>query len=512
MHARSFTRFATVETGSSTNGRVSGNRVEGRRVEKFGDLLKEIRGVIRSPGMTRNGIARSFQIAKALNRITLDYINEKEKFQDDSGKISIPKSVRKIFEEFGATYIKLGQFIASSPTIFPAEYVTEFQTCLDRSPTVPYSTIKNIIEKDLGKPISAVYSSVDPVPLASASIAQVHRAKLKDGTEVVIKVRKPGVDSTLEADLGFLLIASKLIEFISPSLTYLSLSNIVEDIRESMLDELDFRKEVANINNFRAFLTEYGIADAVAPLPYPEASGVRVLTMEYLKGVPLVDLEGIKEYAESPEGTLVSALRTWALTVSLNDKFHADVHAGNLLVLEDGRIGFIDFGIVGKISDNFRSAIGDLFDNLVTDNFEGVAKALVQMGATNSNVDIDKFARELQEVVDKITSMQPEITIETDEFGNAVDARLNVDERETTQLVLEVVNVAENNGLKLPREFGLILKQALYFDRYQKLLAPAMDPLRDATLRESFNDQILSAPNKKGPGPGDDIIDVEIVD
>ncbi|KAJ1403229.1 ABC1 family-domain-containing protein [Ochromonadaceae sp. CCMP2298] len=358
--------------------------------------------------MTRASISRSVQIARALNRITLDFVNNRETFKSE-GKFSVPKTVRRMFEEFGATYIKLGQFIASSPTIFPAEYVTEFQACLDSSPTVAYSTIRGIIEEDLGRPIAAVYASVDPIPLASASIAQVHRARLLDGTEVVIKVRKPGVDSTLKADLSFLLIASKVVEFINPALSALSVSSIMADIRDSMFDELDFRKEIENLDNFRAFLAKYEIEDAVAPRPYPAASNIRVLTMQYLKGVPLVDLEGLKKYTASPEATLVSALRTWALTVSMNDKFHADVHAGNLLVLEDGKVGFIDFGIVGKISDKFRSAIGDLFEALVADDFKGVAVALVQMGATDSNVNIDKFASELGAVVKKITSLQPQV-------------------------------------------------------------------------------------------------------
>jgi len=476
-----------------------------RRRQKVLDLIREIRSVVVSPGMTRASISRSVQIARALNRITLDFVNNRETFKSE-GKFSVPKTVRRMFEEFGATYIKLGQFIASSPTIFPAEYVTEFQACLDSSPTVAYSTIRGIIEEDLGRPIAAVYASVDPIPLASASIAQVHRARLLDGTEVVIKVRKPGVDSTLKADLSFLLIASKVVEFINPALSALSVSSIMADIRDSMFDELDFRKEIENLDNFRAFLAKYEIEDAVAPRPYPAASNIRVLTMQYLKGVPLVDLEGLKKYTASPEATLVSALRTWALTVSMNDKFHADVHAGNLLVLEDGKVGFIDFGIVGKISDKFRSAIGDLFEALVADDFKGVAVALVQMGATDSNVNIDKFASELGAVVKKITSLQPQVTVDYVE-GQAVDARMSIDERETTQLVLEIVQVAESNGLKLPREFGLLLKQALYFDRYQKLLAPAMDPLRDPALRSSFADQIMSA---KRPTDGD-AIDAEIV-
>lgn len=317
--------------------------------EKFVELLKEIRSIVSTPGIIGFSFTRSIQVAKAIATLAHDFSKNKEKFLDDKGSVSIPKSLRRLFEELGATYIKLGQFIASSPTIFPAEYVEVFQSCLDRTPAVPYDVIRKIIQEDLKKPLTSVYSMVDPVPLATASIAQVHRAMLKDGTPVVIKVRKPGVDTTLQADLAFLLIASKLIEFITPTVSYLSLANIVADIRDSMLDELDFSKEIENIDNFRNFLSNNGIYDTVAPKPYKEFSGKRVLTMEYLKGVPLVDLEGIRKYTANPEASLISALRTWALTVASNDRFHADVHAGNLLVLEDGKIGFIDFGI-GELS------------------------------------------------------------------------------------------------------------------------------------------------------------------
>lgn len=497
---------------NDNNTRTATIRNDDSSYETFLSLLNEIRDILITPGMTLVGINRSIQVFKAVNKILLEFVNNREVYLDNNGQISIPKALRRIFEELGATYIKLGQFIASSPTIFPAEYVTEFQACLDNSPTVSYSEIRKIIQDDLKQPLSALFLSVDPTPLACASIAQVHRAILRDGTEVVIKVRKPGVDSTLKADLGFLFIASKIIEFINPSVSAISLSNIVGDIRDSMLDELDFQKEAKNLNNFRSFLSANGITDAVAPKPFPSASGTKVLTMEYLKGVPLVDLEGIKRFTISPEATLISALRTWALSVATNDVFHADVHAGNLLVLEDGRVGFIDFGIVGKISDNFRTAISNLFEAFVVGDYQNVAKALVQMGATKTNVDIVKFGRELEVVIQKITMLQPEILIEATETlgGSSVDARLVVDERETTEIVLEIVTVANNNGLKLPREFGLILKQALYFDRYQKILAPTIDPLRDSRLRDNFGQEVFKYKTIDKNSPK--IIDVEAID
>lgn len=164
--------------------------------EKFLELLKEIRGIVTTPGIIGFSFTRSIQVAKAITTIAQDFSKNREKYLDDKGSISIPKSLRRLFEELGATYIKLGQFIASSPTIFPAEYVEVFQSCLDRTPSVSYEVVRKIIQEDLKKPVTAVFSSIDPVPLATASIAQVHKAVLKDGTPVVVKVRKPGVDTT----------------------------------------------------------------------------------------------------------------------------------------------------------------------------------------------------------------------------------------------------------------------------------------------------------------------------
>eukprot|EP01031_Cornospumella_fuschlensis_P034161 gene34161-41351_t len=467
--------------------------------EKFLSLANEIKQIVLTPELAGVGVIRSIQVGKGLTRVVRDYTLNRSSFSTPDGQLSLPKVIRRLFEELGATYIKVGQFIASSPTIFPADYVEEFQRCLDNTPTVSYNIIRKIIQEDLKQPIANIYTYVDPTPLASASIAQVHRAQLKDGTKVVIKVRKPGVDATLKADLAFLSIASKFVEFINPSLSALSVANIVEDIRDSMLDELDFRKELKNLENFRSFLEKQKITDAIAPKPYLQASSERVLTMDYLQGVPLTTIQSSPAESSSQmpdivypnEQTLLTALRTWAITVAANDQFHADVHAGNLLVLPDGKVGFIDFGIVGKISDTFRDAIGSLFDSFVNGDYEGVARSLVAMGATNRDVDIQKFAKDLAEIVKKITSLQGEVNIRTSPTGDLVDAQVLVDERETTKIVLEVVGVAEKNGLKLPREFGLVLKQALYFDRYQKILAPDIDPLRDERLRGRFADELF---------------------
>ena len=278
-----------------------------------------------------------------------------------------PRTLRKLFERLGATYVKLGQFIASSPTLFPRAYVEEFQACLDLAPPVPYAEIRAVLAAELAPArVEDVFSSVEEAPLGVGSIAQVHAATLRaTGEEVVVKVRKPGVAELLKADLGFLALATKAVEFVAPSLGRVSLAAVAADVRAAMLDELDFEKEAANLDAFGAFLDANGLRGAATCPRVVREHGARptarALTMERLRGAPLVDLDGIRALGvESPEQTLVNALNAWALSVVACDSFHADVHAGNLLVLDDGRVGFIDFGIVGRIPPTTWAALNSL--------------------------------------------------------------------------------------------------------------------------------------------------------
>mmetsp|Transcript_1351 Transcript_1351/g.1818 ORF Transcript_1351/g.1818 Transcript_1351/m.1818 type:complete len:535 (-) Transcript_1351:149-1753(-) len=442
-------------------------------------LLQEALGIIRETGL-RSTTFRTIQASRAATQTSLEILQDLRK-NPSIESLNYPKILRQLFERLGATYIKLGQFVASSPTLFPADYVREFQKCLDQTPSVPYAQIKRIITEELGNP-DTLFASIDPTPIASASVAQVHGATLKTGEKVVLKVLKPGVAEILKADLGFIYVTSRLLELLAPELSRTSLADIVGDIRLSMLDELDFTKEAKNIQSFKDFLRNEGLEDiATAPRVYSEYSSKRVLTMERLNGVPLVDLDGIKKFTPNPERTLINALNTWSLSVLLCDCFHADVHAGNLLVLDDGRVGFIDFGIVGRIPPKTWNSITKLGEAFASSNYRGMAEAMVTMGATDTTVNIDQFAADLEKLVVRITKLDPDILVQGSSEG--ISAQVAFDENQITELVLQVVSVSENNGLKLPREFGLLLKQSLYFDRYQRILAPELDILRDERIQ-----------------------------
>lgn len=383
-------------------------------------------------------------------------------------RLPTPRVLRLTFERLGATYVKLGQFIASSPSLFPAEYVTEFQHCLDKTEPLSFEIMRDVLERELKRPMHEVFSEVDEIPLASASIAQVHAAKLITGESVVIKIQKPGVEQVLLTDLNFLYVTALLLERVLPKLKFASLSGIVSEIQGCMMEEVDFYKEARNVEQFRAYLEATGNTQATAPRIYPEASSLRVLTMERFYGVPLTDLETIRKYTRDPAGTLVAALNTWFSSLMLCESFHADLHAGNLMVLTDGRLGFIDFGIVGRIAPDTWTATMAFIESLGDGDFKKMAESMAQIGMTKRKVDNAQLALDLEAIYGAATTVDP-LSI-----GGAM-----ANDNEINKLMLEIVAVGERHGIRFPRAFALLLKQMLYFDRYIRILAPDMNLFDD---------------------------------
>lgn len=437
-------------------------------------------------------LKRSLDLSRALNTVVGEFIGRADMPVDVT---TLPLVLRRLCEELGATYVKLGQFIASSPTLFPPEYVSEFQKCLDATPAMAWSDVRPLIESELGRPLEQVYSFVDRTPLASASIAQVHAAKLRSGEDVVIKVQKKGVQGSLQADLDLIYAVSRVLQL--AGVTTAELCDIVAVLREAILEETDFRLEAARTSQFRDFLGSAPelVGFVTAPKVYPEASAARVLTLERLYGVSLTDLDAVRSVSSNPEGALIVALNTWVLSVLTNEWFHADVHAGNLLVLRDGRVAFIDFGIVGSIPSTTASAMIDFVRAFPIGDMNGVAAALANMGFTDRDVDVEAFARDLGEVLSSVEAVDAE----------QVAAGM-VDETQLNRLVASVAKVATGYGIRFPREFALLVKQVLYFDRYTRVLAPELDVLSDDRL--SINRPHAPSKNARDTTA---VVDVEVL-
>ncbi|KAK4382907.1 putative aarF domain-containing protein kinase, chloroplastic [Sesamum angolense] len=397
-----------------------------------------------------------------------------------------PVYLRKLFERLGATYIKLGQSILHG---VPSSRVC-FSYRLLLSPVRYRDSIYSFVLPEFGLELGTIDMYLNHVlnNELHAFDFQVHGARIRDTQEdVVIKVLKPGIEDILVADLNFVYIVARILEFLSPDLSRASLVAIVKDIRESMLEEVDFKKEATNVESFRRYLEAMGLMrQATAPKVYQQYSTRRVLTMERLYGVPLTDLNSINSLVPNPETSLITALNVWFGSLLACETFHADVHAGNLWLLRDGRIGFLDFGIVGRISPKTWAAMEVFLQSLATEEYESMASSLIDMGATSTDVDSKAFARDLEKIFSSIQDLDTEIIVaaarEPNTNATAVSANLLVDERQMNALFLDVVRVSESYGLRFPREFALLMKQLLYFDRYTRLLAPNLNMLRDQRI------------------------------
>lgn len=386
-----------------------------------------------------------------------------------------PQLLRQTFEKLGTTYIKLGQFIASSPSFFPEEYVMEFQNCLDNTPPISFQQIKKVIETDLGKPLYECFSEFDPEPLASASIAQVHAAKLATGEDVVVKVQKPGVQNVLLTDLNFLYLSARVLEYFVPNLSMASLSDIVAELQKGMLEECDFIREAQNIEDFKDFLNDSMNKEVVAPDVYTELSSTKVLTMERFHGVSFTDLESVKRYTSDPQFSLIIAMNTWFASLLLAKSFHADVHAGNLMVLKDGRVGFIDFGIVGRISPDTWKSVAAFVKAITEGDYHGMATSMVGIGITAVSIDTDALAKEIESLY---TTMDSSLN----HIPSQINPETGINENEVNKIMMDIVGIGKRYGIHFPREFALLLKQILYFDRYVQLLSPNADFYTDNRL------------------------------
>jgi predicted unusual protein kinase regulating ubiquinone biosynthesis (AarF/ABC1/UbiB family) len=384
-----------------------------------------------------------------------------------------PVVVRRSFEELGPTYIKLGQLVASSQGLFPERYSLEFRKCLDRVPPFPYADVERTLREDLGKDPKEVFASIDPKPLASASIAQVHVARLRDGQEVVIKVQRPKIGQIVEADLRVLKVGARIMNAM-PLGDLANPQGIVEDFESNIREELDFRREAANLDEFNEIMKEHGQTRVAAPRPIQELTTPRVLVMERFFGSRVDDVEQLKTANIDGEEILLLGMRAWFQCLILHGFFHGDVHAGNLMALSDGRIGFLDFGIVGRFGKERREQVTDYLMAFSTGDFRKLAEVMHAMGSMGGNVDLDAVAKDLARAYEPLLAKEDSAM----KYADVIPA---------------IMRTAVRHGMRMPRDFVLVVKQMLYFDRYAKLLAPKLNVFRDPRILTALASDVMEA-------------------
>lgn len=368
----------------------------------------------------------------------------------------LSQRLRLAAEALGPTYIKLGQIISSGEGIFPEELVHEFKRCRDQVPPEPFAVVRRVVEEDLGRPLEAVFARFHPEPLAAASIAQVHRATLCTGEDVVVKVQRPEVRQLVHRDLR---VMAWIAPFTVGRIPVAALANppaLVELFAETITEELDFRIEAENMLDVARSFAELGQRGYVIPRPHPELVTPRVLVMERLEGFKFDDVAGMKDAGVDTEAVVRTGMVGFMEGALIHGIFHGDLHGGNLFVLPDGRTALLDFGIVGRLSEPRRLAFLRLLLSATANDLTGQLEALRDLGALPPDTDIQAVIVDLgldKPVVDPTT-------MDADELVNEI--------QKTIKALLGI-------GARLPKELMLFVKNMVFLDGAIATLAPDLD-------------------------------------
>ena len=430
-------------------------------------LLREARGLA-MPALHPAGIGRLFAMAgKVIGQAsawgTVDLGRAVWRAivygEDDDGervKAAVARAERLV-REAGPVYVKLGQFISTAQGLLPDEVVEAFAWCRDEVPPIPTPVARGIVERDLGRPIDAVFESFGDFPLASASIAQVHAARLRDGTEVVVKVRRPGLRRQFEADVRAMALLAAFGERRSSAVRAANARGFVELFAQLVLEEMDFRLEALNMIEIGLASEDAGILDALrVPRPIPDLVTRRVLVMEYLPGRRYTDAAGQLEPGVDPAQLIRVGIQGVLEHTLVYGIFHGDLHAGNVFLEPDGRYALLDFGIVGRLDADQRAALVRFMIGVGTFDARAQLEGLVQFGAIPPDTDLDQLVAELEAL-----GPQPDVVT----HDQMVD-----DMAQTMRLLVA-------RGFRLPKELVLFFKNLLYLNGLAAILAPGLNLL-----------------------------------
>ena len=403
-----------------------------------------------------------WQLTRTGGRV-LSKIAGRGRFQD-----KVLQEIPQTFADLGPTYVKFGQIIASSPGAFGEQMSRQFRGLLDSVPPADTEEVHKLLREELGGEPSELFASFEEEPFASASIAQVHFATLHTGEEVVVKIQRPGIRRRVAADLQILKRFAQAVELAKLG-RRLSAQDVVADFSDNLAEELDFRLEAQSMDAWISHLRNSPLGRNIrVPDVHWEFTTEKVLTMERVSGVRIDDVANIRK--KGFDGTeLVKALLFSVFEGGLrHGLFHGDLHAGNLLVDDEGRIVFLDFGIMGRIDNRTRWLLRELvYALLVKKDHAAAGKIVVLMGAVGTTKPEPQAAKDLEAFATPLTMKS---------LGDMSYADIG----------RQLSTLADAYDVKLPRELVLIGKQFLYVERYMKLLAPRWQMMSDPQLTGYF--------------------------
>jgi ubiquinone biosynthesis protein len=386
----------------------------------------------------QRSLGRLSEIAQVAVRHGFGYAIEGHKTPDaaDEGTAR-GRHLREMLDELGPTFVKFGQLLSTRPDVVPPDIIAELRGLQDDVRPFPYSDVEQMIGEELGQPVERLFTEFDPEPLAAASIGQVHRATLPNGRRVVVKVQRPDAPRKIEADLALMYQAARLAKERIRALDFIDASEIVDEFARSIRQELDYRLEARNADAFHKDFA--GHPHVAVPRVYWTYTRSRVLTLEYLDGVQLADLELEAWPLEQRRHLAYLITETWMTMIFRNGFFHGDPHPANILVLSPDRIGLVDFGLTGKLSDDDMSKLTRLFIDAASENIELLPKRLSDLGVRFPKEREEEFVARLREL-----------------YYRYYGARLQ--EIDPIQVIREAFGLIYSMNLRLPTRFVMLDK------------------------------------------------------
>ncbi len=395
--------------------------------------------------------------------------------------VKIPTTAEKLrlaFSELGPSFVKLAQILSSRPDLITRVYADEFKKLQDRVPPFPTADAIRIIEEEAGRAVGEIFSELNTAPLAAASIAQVYHGRLTDGSDVVVKVQRPNIEEQIETDINILSAIASLMEKYIPESAFFNPTGIVEEFSRTVHKEMNFREEARNCARIGKSFEQ--VPEVHIPRIYPELCTDRMLVMERISGVRIDDIPAIDRMGLDRTKLAVVGVNAYFKMILDDGFFHADPHAGNIFAMPDGRIGFMDFGMVGRISPEQRETMANTFLALISKDYDSLIDQYIELGLVPEHIDYDIFRRAFKEDLTDLLEPLYGMTLHEIDFAKYLDT--------ITQLAIK-------HKLRVPSDLLLVNKALLILENIGRELDPNFDFISAA---EPYATRILRDRMKPG--------------
>ena len=395
----------------------------------------------------------------------------------DIARLSTAERMRLVLEELGPTFIKLGQLLSTRPDVIPLPFVKEFEKLQDDVPSFPFAEVTSQLIRELGGPVESFFAEIDPQPLAAASIAQVHRARLITGEDVVIKVRRPGIVELVESDISALMSLARLAERHIPGSEICDPVALVREFARTIRREMDFSREGHTIEKFRDNFAH--TPWMYFPRVYWPQSARGVLTMEYVNGVKVTDQGSLEQ--QGLDGSLIARRGADAFLemVLSHGFFHGDVHPGNVLILPGNVICLLDYGIVGRLDETLKTFLTDLLHAIVNRDMDEMVSLLLFAGDISDNLDIQALKRDLSSFIDGYYE-------------------LPLKEIEVGRMLMDFIGIITLYSIRIQPDLMLLVKSLILVESMGRSLNPSFDmvehlrPFIEKALRQKYSPRSIS--------------------